>query len=207
MPADAQPTSVERVALFPLNVVLFPGGLLPLRIFEPRYQRMVAECLREQQPFAVAAIIAGPEAGGVASTATTGTLARIIDWEQGDDGLLNLLCEGEQRVAVEAVEVEQDALLRAEVRRLPAEEPQPLPDDLAWTAELLTELLQRMGQPFERLDDPAPNADHVANRLIELLPIPLTEKQALFDMPGGAQRLRRLAGLLNPSRSDDQLDD
>ncbi len=203
MRPDVKDAALERVALFPLNVVLFPGGLLPLRIFEPRYQRMVAECLREQQPFAVAAILEGPEAGGVASTATTGTLARIIDWEQGDDGLLNLLCEGEQRIEVGAIEVEHDALSRAEVRRLPAEAPQALPDELAWTAELLRELLQRMGEPFDRLDDPAPSADHVANRLIELLPIPLMEKQALFDLPGGGQRLRRLAGLLNPSRSDE----
>ena len=77
MRPDVKDAALERVALFPLNVVLFPGGLLPLRIFEPRYQRMVAECLREQQPFAVAAILEGPEAGGVALTATTGTLALV----------------------------------------------------------------------------------------------------------------------------------
>ena len=192
---------VERVALFPLNVVLFPGGLLPLRIFEPRYLRMVSECLREQRPFVVAAIVDGPEAGGVASTAATGTLARIIDWEQGDDGLLNLLCEGEQRVVLGPVEVEHDTLLRAEVKRQPPEEPQPLPDAMAWTAELLAELLERMGEPFDRLQRTTPSADHVANRLIELLPIPLAEKQALFDIPGGAQRLYRLVGLINPSRT------
>ena len=102
-------------------------------------------------PRFVAAIREGPEAGGVASTAATGTLARIIDWEQGDDGLLNLLCEGEQRIEVGPVEVERDKLLRAEVRRLPAEPPQALPRELAWTAELLAELLERMGEPFDRL--------------------------------------------------------
>ena len=206
MMTDAGPVSSERVALFPLSVVLFPGGLLPLRIFEPRYQRMVSECLREQRPFAVAAIREGPEAGGVASTASTGTLARIIDWEQGDDGLLNLLCEGEQRIEVGSIEVEPDKLLRAEVRRLPAEPPQALPRELAWTAELLAELLERMGEPFDRLSAAAPNADHVANRLVELLPIPLAEKQALFDTAGGVPRLYRLAGLLNPSR-EGQTDD
>ena len=77
MQADGAEQNVERVALFPLNVVLFPGGLLSLRIFEPRYLRMVSECLREQRPFAVAAIVAGSEAGGVASTAASGTLAKI----------------------------------------------------------------------------------------------------------------------------------
>jgi Lon protease-like protein len=188
----------ERVALFPLSVVLFPGGLLPLRIFEPRYQRMVSECLREQKPFAVAAIAEGPEAGGIAQTARSGTLARIIDWEQLDDGLLGLLCEGEQRFVLRDVEVERDRLLRARVVRLPREAPQPLPADLEWTAELLQQLLERLGPPYERLNAAPISADHVAARLTEILPLPLGEKQALFDMPDGVARLRRLVELINP---------
>lgn len=189
----------EQVALFPLSVVLFPGGLLPLRIFEPRYLRMVSECLREQAPFAVAAITEGPEAGGVAQTARSGTLVRIIDWEQLDDGLLGLLCEGEQRFALQDVEAERDNLLRARIRRLPTPDPQPLPDDLAWTAELLTQLLERLGPPYDRLAAAPTSADHVAARLTEILPLPLDEKQALFDMPDGIARLRRLAARISPA--------
>lgn len=198
MQTDPGQTTVERVALFPLNLVLFPGGLLPLRIFEPRYLRMVSECLRAQRPFAVAAILDGPEAGGVASTARSGTLARIIDWEQRDDGLLGLVCEGEQCFALRSVSVEQDHLLRAEIVRLPLVEPQPLPAELDWTAELLDDLLRRVGPPYDRLIAAQPSADHVANRLIELLPLPLTERQALFEMDNSAQRLQCLARLINP---------
>jgi Lon protease-like protein len=186
----------ERVALFPLNVVLFTGGLLPLRIFELRYQRMVAECMREQRPFGVVAIVDGPEAGGVAQTAQTGTLARIIDFEQGDDGLLNLLCEGEQRFRVESIEVEHDELLRADVVTAPDPAPSTLPKEFEWTARLLDELLERIGEPFDRLRTVPPSADHVAHRLIELLPLPLIEKQALFELDGAQERLRRLAGLI-----------
>jgi Lon protease-like protein len=198
MTADAPPPAVERVALFPLNVVLFPGGLLPLRIFEPRYLRMVSECLREQTPFAVAAIVDGPEAGGVAETADSGTLARIIDWEQRDDGLLGLVCEGGQIFSLGRVTVEHDGLLRAEiVRRLPVE-PQAMPDDLSWMTGMLNDLLRRVGPPFDRLVMPSPSADHVANRLVELLPLPLAEKQALFEIPDSLARLRRLTGLIDP---------
>ena len=139
---------------FPLNVVLFPGGLLPLRIFEPRYLRMVSECLRTDEPFAVAAISDGPEAGGIASTAGTGTLARIIDWQQEEDGLLGLLCEGEQVFSLGEVKVEHDQLLRAEIVRRPPAAPQAMPDDLSWMAELLDDLLQHMGPPFDRLAVP-----------------------------------------------------
>lgn len=192
----------EQVALFPLNVVLFPGGLLPLRIFEPRYLRMVSECLRENRAFAVAAIMEGPEVGGVASTATTGTLARIIDWQQEDDGLLGLLCEGEQVYSLGEVSVEHDQLLRAEVVRRPLAPPQPMPADLSWMAELLDDILQRMDPPFERLAVKNPSADHVAARLIELLPLPLVEKQALFEIEDAAQRLHRLCGLVRPDECD-----
>jgi len=198
MPADSERQAVERVALFPLNVVLFPGGLLPLRIFEPRYLRMVSECMRDQLPFAVAAILDGPEAGGVAATAGSGTLARIIDWEQRDDGLLGLVCEGEQGFSLRSVVVEHDQLLRAEIVRRPAVAPRPMPAELAWMGELLNDLLERVGEPFRRLLRDRPSADHVANRLIELLPLPLDQKQALFEMPDGIARLRRLAGLINP---------
>jgi len=198
MAADRERQAVERVALFPLNVVLFPGGLLPLRIFEPRYLRMVSECLREQSPFAVAAILEGPEAGGVALTADSGTLARIVDWEQRDDGLLGLLCEGEQSFSLGSVRVEHDHLLRAEVVRRPVVEPQPIPGELAWMGELSNDLLERVGGPFTRLLQDRPSADHAANRLIELLPLPLDEKQALFETPDSVARLRRLAGLIKP---------
>ena len=202
MIADPADPGIERVALFPLNVVLFPGGLLPLRIFEPRYLRMVSECLRGDRPFAVAAIKDGPEVGGVASTSATGTLARIIDWQQEDDGLLGLLCEGEQVFSLGGVTVEHDQLLRAEIVRQPLAPPQPMPDELSWMTELLDSVLQRMNPPFERLAVANPSADHVAARLIELLPLPLEEKQALFEVEGSLQRLHRLCGLVRPDECD-----
>ena len=198
-----EPQPGERYPLFPLNLVLFPGGLLPLRIFEPRYQRMVSECLRGQQPFVVASIVDGPEAGGVATTAPSGTLARIVDWEQLEDGLLGLLCEGEDMVTLGEVQVEHDSLLRVAVTRRPTLPPQAMPAQFAWMAGLLDELLQRIGPPFDRLSHERPGADQVSARLTELLPLPLAEKQRLFEMPDHVARLRRLAGLINPAAAQD----
>lgn len=191
----------RRYALFPLNVVLFPGGLLPLRIFEPRYQRMVSECLREQRPFIVASIVDGPEAGGVAMTAASGTLTRIVDWEALEDGLLGLLCAGETRVDIDGVEAESDGLLRARATEQPDAAPQSLPAEFGWTAGLLDEILRRLGAPYDRLATVAPTADHVANRLTELLPLPVIEKQRLFELPDGRQRLQRLVELIQSEPS------
>ena len=85
-----------EVPIFPLNTVLFPGGPLPLRIFEPRYIDMVSHCMKTESPFGVLLIREGSEAGQ-ATTFDIGTLARITDLYQGSDGLLGVTAIGEQR--------------------------------------------------------------------------------------------------------------
>ena len=79
-----------RVPLFPLNTVLFPGGPLPLRIFESRYIDMISERMKADAPFGVLLIRSGQESGP-AKTYGVGTLARISDWYQGSDGLLDFV--------------------------------------------------------------------------------------------------------------------
>src|SRR3954451_7087360 len=90
-----------QLSLFPLNTVLFPGGPLPLRIFEPRYVDMVRKCMREGAPFGVLLIRSGQEVGEVSSAASIGTSARIVDFHQMPDGLLGLICTGEQKFRLE----------------------------------------------------------------------------------------------------------
>src|SRR5687768_15209514 len=96
--------------LFPLNTVLFPGGPLRLRIFEPRYLDMVSRCMRESSSFGVALITEGKEAGGTARTTGVGTTARIVDFERLDDGLLGITARGEQRFTIEDVRTQSDGL-------------------------------------------------------------------------------------------------
>jgi len=84
----------EAVPLFPLHTVLFPGGPLPLRIFEARYLDMVSDCLKRDRGFGVVLIEQGREVGEAASCHEVGTLARIIDWDKRDHGLLEIICQG-----------------------------------------------------------------------------------------------------------------
>jgi len=90
---------VSELPLFPLRTVLFPGGLLPLRIFEPRYVDMVGRCMREGGEFGVLLITdeVGAETGPVASLAEIGTTARVVDFHALPDGLLGLMCRGARR--------------------------------------------------------------------------------------------------------------
>ena len=90
-----------QVPLFPLNTVLFPGGVLPLRVFEARYMDMVRECMKGSDPFGVVLITRGSEVGAPASTESVGTLARIVAWDMPRLGLLHLRAVGSERFRIE----------------------------------------------------------------------------------------------------------
>src|SRR5215213_566751 len=97
--------------LFPLNTVIFPGGMLPLRIFEPRYLDMVSNCLRNDTGFGVCLIKRGRETGQPAEIFTIGTLCKIVDWATLPDGLLGVTAQGERKIKVMASRVQSDHLL------------------------------------------------------------------------------------------------
>jgi Lon protease-like protein len=106
---------VRELPLFPLNTVLFPGGPLPLRIFEPRYLDMVSRCLREQTGFAVVLQGDGDEASAATSFAATGTEAQIVDFDRLEGGLLGISCIGRGRVRIVEAWREADGLNRGRV--------------------------------------------------------------------------------------------
>src|SRR6476469_494249 len=90
----------ERLALFPLNTVLFPGMPLPLHIFEERYKLMIGRCIEENRPFGVVLIRSGPEVGGPATPHVVGTTAEISGWKRLEDGRLNLIVMGTERFRI-----------------------------------------------------------------------------------------------------------
>ena len=137
------------IALFPLHTVLFPGGPLPLRIFETRYTDMVRRCMREQQPFGVVLIQEGDEAGDVATTATVGCTARIADFHTLHDGFLGISCVGVQKFRVLRVWRASDGLNMGEISWLPAERELALPERYANLADTVRRALE---DPIERLD-------------------------------------------------------
>lgn len=178
--------------LFPLNTVLFPGGPLRLRIFEPRYLDMVSRCMRESSNFGVALITEGREAGGTARTTSVGTTARIIDFERLDDGLLGITARGEQRFTIIDVKTQSDGLNIADVSLLPDEPAMEIPEDLGILAELLKQAFAQVGTAYG--DDPPlyENASWVGMRLAEILPLPMQEKQQCLEMDNAVERLRLL---------------
>jgi hypothetical protein len=181
-----------EIALFPLNTVLFPGGVLPLRIFEARYLDMISECLRDNKGFGVCAIRSGGEVGQAAQCYPVGTLASVQDFDRGDDGLLQVLARGRRRFRVVGQHVEPNQLLRAEVIWLEDGGSAALPQDREPLAAFLRQLLKRAGEPFSELEPDYADAGWVADRLTELLPFAVADKQRVLEMDDSLRRLETL---------------
>src|SRR5262249_40218967 len=111
--------STREIFLFPLNTVLFPEGVLPLKVFELRYIEMTKTCLRDNIPFGFCLIREGPEVGTAALPARVGCLATIAQWEMPQLGLFHLLTRGGQRFRVRETRVAPNQLITAKVELLP----------------------------------------------------------------------------------------
>lgn len=189
--------SARELPLFPLRTVLFPGGTLHLRIFEPRYLQLVRDCTRFDRPFGVCLILSGREAGVPAVPVRVGTEARIVDFYTLPDGLLGIACRGGGRFRVLGARVRDSGLLVGEVEALAEERRCRVPAEFGLLAVLLERMIERIGAAFgsfsrAELDD----AGWVGMRLAELLPLELAERQELLESEDPIARLARIAELL-----------
>lgn len=201
---------LHSLPLFPLGTVLFPGGLLPLRIFEVRYLDMIGKCRKADAPFGVVSLTSGSEvrkAGADAeSFAAIGTLAMIREFESPQSGLLQIDCVGTQRFRVRSNELQKHGLWVAEVEAVNDDVALEIPDDLRHTSTALQRLVGTLeerkraqggavrlpiAEPY-RFDD----CGWVANRWCELVPMQLELRQRLMELDSPLMRLELVSDLL-----------
>lgn len=191
----------QSIPLFPLKTVLFPGGPLRLRIFEPRYLDMIGRCMRTESEFGVAMIVEGAEVGP-ARTALVGTTAAIHDFEQLSGGLLGISARGRSRFRIQNVEQQSDGLNVAEVEMLADDTAVLVPE----TYSALSRLLQGIYPQVAVLYDEAPpqfdDASWVGARLTELLPMPLPQRQHSLELDDPIERLQFLSGFVGSVVTD-----
>lgn len=186
-------TATRELPLFPLNTVLFPGGPLALRIFEPRYLDLVSRCLKEGRGFGVLRLDAGREAGGPADFSDTGTEARIVDFSRLEDGLLGITCLGQERIRVLEAWRQPDGLNVGLVQDLPPDPGVAVPEEYAFMEEILQRILPELGETYAVVPRRFGDAAWVGNRLSEMLPLETAEKQVLLEMNDPVDRLATLA--------------
>jgi Lon protease-like protein len=181
----------ERHFIFPLGTVLFPGGALPLKIFEQRYLEMTKVCIRDSRPFGVCLIREGAEVGAPAVPETIGCLATIEEWEMRDLGMFQLVARGGERFRLLDTEVAANGLMSGTIERIGEEAPPPVDPACREVMELI---VKQVGDNFPgpvRLDD----ALWVSCRLAEGLPLDNAIKQSLLEADT-ATRMQRLRDIL-----------
>ena len=186
--------TIQRLPVFALNTVLFPGGSLALKVFEPRYVEMTKACLRDGTPFGVCLIREGNEVGDPAVTASIGCTARIVHWELPHPNMFGIAAAGEQRFRIVASEVDALGLIVCEAELLPPEKPVAAPDPLCRT--VLSSLIERLGAEHFPSPVALDDAAWVSYRLAEAIPIAMSLRQQLLETPEAEGRLALLHELL-----------
>lgn len=183
------------VPLFPLGSVLFPGGRLPLRIFEQRYMDMAKACFKDSGSFGICLIAAGEEVARAgekpAEPHAVGTLAHIADWDMQQLGVLDIVAQGGDRFRLKRHWVEPSGLLRGEVDLIDSPPVLPVPGSYARLVPLLRAIIDDLGAtpgapatPHRFFD-----AGWLGMRYAELLPIPLVARQKLLEIEDSIDRL------------------
>ena len=183
------------IPLFPLQTVLFPGGPLPLRIFEPRYVDMISRCMKAGTGFGVVLIREGDETGE-ALTWELGTLAAIVDWDQLRDGTLGIIVQGGSRFLIRSIRRQDDGLNVGSVNLLELEASVPLPERFRDLARLLEGVFGELGPHYRHVRPDFADAGWVGFRLAELLPIGLEQKQRCLELFDPIARLEFIEPLL-----------
>lgn len=181
----------ERLPLFMLNTVLFPEQRLSLRVFEARYMDMITDCLKKELPFGVVAIRTGAEVGDIAEPMDVGTLAHIESWEMPGAGLLHIAVRGGRRFHIEDVD-HVGKLTLASVILWETEAAMPIAPEYMQLVDFIRRIVNETQTPIiappHRYDD----ASWVGMRLAQLLPLPVTRKQAWLEQRDPAARLESI---------------
>ena len=189
-----------RVPIFPLQAVLYPDALLPLRIFETRYMDMAKECLKHSSPFGVCLIREGEEVGAPAAPEPVGCLATIADCDMEELGILKVRARGGERFRIVSSEVNRDGLIVGEVERIDADAGSEEAVGFADCRELLAKMIvgigkERFAEPL-RFEDPS----WVSFRLAEILPLRPDVKQKLLELTDSGLRLAVLHRFLRQQK-------
>ncbi len=204
----------QWIGLFPLKTLLFPEGMLPLRVFETRYVDMVRECMKANKPFGIVGIQSGNEVGKAALPYSVGTLANITHWDMPEFGVLMIQTHGGERFRILETRVLPDQRLEGRIEIIGPD----LPVGQSDVSEILAVCAKVLGKVIDDIVSQADNdnveyfispfaepfnmddAGWVANRWCEILPIPLEEKQQLLEMRDAHARLIHVEAYLRKNR-------
>lgn len=198
---------LNNLPLFPIGSVLYPGSVMPLRIFEVRYLDMIRRCIENSAPFGIVSLLQGNEVARPEQTesfAQIGTLATIISHESPQPGLRMIRCLGQQRFRTMRIERLKHGLWMSDVKYLAQDTAVQVPQELGLCRSLFEKVLRRMPPSAQNnlfLGEPQPHqlndCGWLANRWCHLLPLPLEMKQRLLELESPLIRLELVSDLID----------
>ena len=192
----------DPIPLFPLETVLYPAGLLPLRIFEPRYLDMVSESLRNETPFGIVPIKYGSEVGATPHFYRVGTIATIESWDQGEDGLLNIQVSGSSLFRVTNHNIRVNRLLIGDIDYLDEPVDALIPKEFEYLGGLLEELYENKLEQIPYKGWHMDSALWVGHRLAEVLPLDISTKVDILNTATGIDKLSRIDAYLRQRKKN-----
>lgn len=191
--------SPQKHALFPLNTVLFPGGILPLQIFEQRYLQLIKDCMKNNQGFVVVLIGHGKEVADTPEVYRIGTYAEITDWQTLKNSLLGITIEGRYRVKIHDIAVRDDGLVTGNTTELDITESSAViaAADIDYLTDTLNTLIKHPFAAERYADFPCSSINDICHRLSELLPISNQERQSLLEILDIKQQAEKLVSYIH----------
>ena len=196
--------NTNDIPLFPLNIVLFPGGRFDLQIFERRYIDLVSHCMRTGTGFGICLLKSGDETNGNNRNQTvynTGTYAKIVDWDQLESGLLGITVEGAVKFVAQDFWMEEDDVLHASVEFSDIESTEadviPLGDEYTALSELLRNLEDHPLVAGRNLSIDYSDLRQLGWRLSELIPLGIDVRQELLELNDPVERLSKIEKLVS----------
>ena len=186
----------KNIPIFPLSSITFPGGYMPLRIFETRYIDMVKDCVKNNTGFGIS--LSKPNN---IDYYDVGTYCKISDWEQMDDGLLGITIRGKYRYRITNSGAQSDGLIRADIEHMDEPSFVDVPKELMPYSDFLKNILEQYPKFYH---DEAPKyfteSGLVGSRLAEILPMPLDEKQVILEIEDYLVRLYRIKDYIDSKK-------
>jgi len=189
-----------KIPLFPLQTVLFPGGPLSLRVFERRYLDMVSDCLGSNQLFGIILNEQSPITDAN-NFCKMGTLAQIVDWNQGSDGVLGLQVIGKDRFLLSNHHADENGLNMGEIEILKPEKRLLLPEEYATLSAILKSILNEFSELYASVKKEFNDASWVGYRLAEILPIELSQRQIYLEIEESLDRLELLKTFITANQN------
>jgi hypothetical protein len=189
-----------KIPLFPLQTILFPGGPLSLRVFERRYLDMVSSCMASDQLFGI--ILNKPSSTNDKNNfSKIGTLAQIVDWDQGSDGVLGLKVIGKERFILTSHYTDENGLNMGEIEILEPEKKLLLPEGYVTLSAILETILNEFSDLYASVKKDFNDASWVGYRLAEILPIELSQRQIYLEIDEPLDRLELLKTFMTANQN------